>query len=400
MTQIAVLVCLFLQVADQPAPAQSRPGDMWGQVRQLITAMQQFENWDEQYSQMMDAIETVFVAQGWNSEPDDFSLKMIKETEAIPPWRVQERFDLFTSMLADRFQLDDSQVDALRQIMIRDSAQLFARNGDKIMSYALEAIQTRAAGEPFTPEQVARWSKLAEPVIQDARQTMEASTKEFMQHLKPEQQAKVQADFDALNKRADRLNEMSKDWKSGKWNPSEWGMANDPIQTGTYRPPANSARSTEPSEGIEKMSDEEMKRSLEGAIRSRAERDNPGGGVPPAPDGAAPSGNKADPGKTPAGKADTEPNDPWAKHVRDFIRRYKLQDDQQQKAWLFYKDAMQRREAAVKAAAKPSSQPQEKESAVTERLFDRLKQRLEILPTRAQRKAAEPAPAAASQPKK
>ena len=402
MTQIVMLICLLVQTPQEP-PAP-KP-DMWAQVRQLIGAMQQFQNWDEQYSQMMDAVETVFVAQGWDSEPDQFSLKMIQETEAIPPWHVQERFDKFTSMIADRLQLDDSQVDVLRQIMIRDSTQLFARNGDKIMSYAIEAIQTRAAGEPFTPEQVARWSKLAEPVIQDARKTMESSTKEFMQHLKPEQQAKVQADFDALNKRADRLNEMSKDWKAGKWNPSEWGMANDPIQNRASPQAPAGSQQTQAGEAVENMSDDDGKRGAEDPRRSRAERESAAPGSanpPPAPAAPAPPGNSADPAKSPAAKPDAGPNDPWANHVRDFIRRYKLEDDQQQKAWLFYKDAIQRRDAAAKAAAKPTTQPQEKESVVIGRIFERLKQRLEILPTRAQRKAAEaaPKPSPAPPPKK
>lgn len=409
MKSIVICLLLMMQVQEAPPPAQTKP-NMWEQMRQLVGAMKQFSNWDEQYTQMMDSIETVFVAQGWNSEPDEFSLQMIKQTEAIPPWQVQERFDLFVNLLSERYGLDDEQLDAMRQILIRDSTQLFARNSDKIMSYAVEAITTRASGQPFTSEQVARWSSLAEPVIRDARDQLKSSSQEFMQHLKPEQKAKVEQDYNALNRRADRLEEMSKDWKAGKWNPSDWGMANDPIQTGKYQP--SNAGNAADSENVESMSDKDIKHGVENAGRPRGEREaaennppapgNVGGAA--NPQGAANAeGSAPQPGKPAAIPADADPKDPWAVYVRDYINKYRLTDDQQQKAWLFYKDAMSRRDAAQKAAAKSGSQPTPKEATAIERLFERLKQRLEILPTRAQRKVAEPpsvkAKPATSQPK-
>lgn len=405
MIQLVLSLLLVLQVPqdkavetqDQPPPA--RP-NMFGQMRQLLGALQQFPNWDDQYTQMMDAIETVFVEQGWDTESDEFSLKMVREVEALPPWQFQQRFDTFVGMLAERYNLDDDQQDALRQIMIRDATQMFAKNGDKILSYALEAINTRAAGQPFTPDQVAKWSKDAEPVVLDARRQMKASTEEFMQKLRPDQRPQVEADFQAFNKRADRLDVMSRDWKQGKWSPAEWGMANDPIQNGTYKGPAN--RPGEPSapEANGVPTEEELKHDLEHARQPTREREplpagetNAGGALAPggnAPSGAAnptPAGGNA----KPAAAAANEPNDPWAQYVREFIRKYQLNDEQTQKAWLFHKDAIQRRDATLQAASKggATSQPSEKTQSQLTLLFDRLKQRLDILPTRAQRRAAE-----------
>ena len=43
-----------------------------------------------------------------------------------------------------------------------------------MLQYSLEAIRTRAAGEPFTPEQVARWVTLARPVMEDAQQRVDS----------------------------------------------------------------------------------------------------------------------------------------------------------------------------------------------------------------------------------
>lgn len=132
----------------------------------------------------------------------------------------------------------------------------------------------------------------------------------------------------------------------------------------------------------------------------------------PPPPGAAPPPPTREPQPPPARVAADADNDPWALYVRNFVSRYGLNDNQQQRAWSIYRevrthrDQLTRRAAARDgAAARPAMAAEDPVSAVTaglddkqraavERLFEQLKRRLERLPTRAQRKAAAATPTA------
>ena len=103
------------------------------------------------------------------------------------------------------------------------------------------------------------------------------------------------------------------------------------------------------------------------------------------------------------------PDDEWARYVRAFIRKYHLNDEQQQRAWLIYHDAKERddvfdrrfqRQMKTLRAKAGESKNERAQAALRERterhqlerkrLFNQLKRRLERLPTRAQRKNALP----------
>ena len=98
------------------------------------------------------------------------------------------------------------------------------------------------------------------------------------------------------------------------------------------------------------------------------------------------------------------PDDEWARYVRAFIARYQLTERQQRRAWRFYQIYRDARDRAASSAKrrerrlgdKDDPQVQERRKSARERverdrsrLFERLKARLEKLPTRAQRRDAE-----------
>lgn len=372
-------VAAFGQEPNEPAqpPQPSRGGRMRAlqeKALRLIRATEQLSNWDEHYEYMLDATERVFERNTWDSESDLFSLELVREVGAIPPWDTMARFDKALEMVGDRYLLDETQTASLRNHAIRINIDLFSRHSDRIMEYALEAVQTRAAGEPFTPEQVAHWTALAEPVFQDARRSVDAAAKDFMEELDPEQRELVQRDLDAGNRRMADVERMSQRWKRGEWDPHDWGMEQDPIQNPGGQAPAAVAAGVVPA------------RSEQGAARAE-----------PRPAERPPLTKKP------------EDDHPWAKHVRAFIRKYHLNDEQQQRAWLFYRDSRERDELfhrryerhmeALRGKAGTSESERtraalrdrtEKHRLEVERLFNRLKRRLERLPTRAQRKDAEP----------
>jgi hypothetical protein len=328
----------------------------------------------------------VFERNNWDSESDLFALEMVREVGRIPPWAIQERYDKAMEMVGDRYLLDDEQMASLQDKVIRLNVELFSRHSDRILQYAMEAIQTRAAGEPFTPEQVARWVELAEPVFNDARRSFNAGAEEFMAELDPEQRELVRRDLAATNRRMADVERLGQKWKRGEWDPHDWGLEDDPIQS-----QAEFAAETPGAKLPSVDSGAAQREAREGSHEEAIAREEPRASEP-----AEPAGPPKD-------------DDAWAKYVRAFIRKYHLNDEQRQRAWLVYRDAkgrddvfegrFQRRLAALRE--RMSSADDEKTQAALsklteqrrrerDRLFGQLKRRLERLPTRAQRKNAEP----------
>lgn len=374
---------------------QSPMERMYGNVREILNATRMLSNWDEHYGYVMNAMENVYAENDWTSESDQFSMDMIRAVEANPPWAFQQRFETFMGMLSDRYNLSDDQQANLQRIMQRDSINLYRKHSQRIMEYATEAIATRAAGEPFTPEQVARWSTLAGPVMADAQASFRRSSAEFVATLDPAQQAIAQADIAAAERRFSRIEQMRQQWVGGGWKASDWGLQNDPIQQAGATTPAGSdvappvASATPPNARTPR--------------RTPPKTGSPAGR--PAP--AAPSGSGARPGvATPSGaakSATSAPSDPWRAYVEAFIAKYKLDDGQQNAAWGIHKsidepasrlktrNAQQLEQLKLRGDADAVRKLEARHAEELDRMFDALKKRLERLPTRAQRREAEAA---------
>ncbi len=410
-----------------PNPEEPRRGRMHRlqqQAMRFIRQTRELGNWDEHYEYIMDAAERVYDRNGWSSEPDLFSLEMMREVGRIPPWEVQQRFTQMLDMVGERYLLNDDQKQLLQNMVMRESFGIFSRHAPQIMQYSMEALRTRAAGEPFTPEQIARWTELATPVIEDVVGRIDAGAQVFMERLDPEQRELVQRDLAATHGRIETVAALAEQWRAGQWDASDWGLEEDPIQTGQKRRPqtAEDGPRTVSAQGGDPAAEQAEQRQ---GSRGRSRRGEDASGragdeapPPPPPDADARRGDQPAPrdSETPParGVRDASDNDPWTRYVREFISKYKLNDEQQQRAWLLHEDAVSRRDTFAKRAerlaeerksgdpASPTSAAAtdlaERQRSDEERLFTQLKQRLERLPTRQQRREAEAAQAAASRP--
>lgn len=354
-------------------------GTIYEKAARLIGSFQSLGNWDEHYGYMVNSLDSVFDRQGWDSESDMFALDLVKTVESVPPWAVQERFDTMTMVLSDRYLLDEDQERSMRGMMIRTSNEMFQRHSNRIMKYAVEAIQTRAMGEPFTADQVQRWVKLAEPVFLDSRQRLETVSKEFMQQLDPEQQELLQRDIDAANKRMDRMLELSQSWKQGKWKAEDWGMENDPIQlSGELRQAEEAA---------------DAQAEKEALAREKKDREQEAEDVRIA--GQRPNRNEA---RSKNSRSTTNPQqDPWLQYAEAFIEKYQLRNDQSQRARQIATDVVNRRDELTKrydtkiaaaAGSNGAATLQAKKDSLIKRVFGQMERRLDRLPTRAQRRDA------------
>lgn len=361
------------------APPEERLFQRLGMVGKLA---RRFGNWDDEAQMAQNAAEAMFERFGWDSEADGFALEVMHAVNAVPPWELRQRFDVVTELLAERYQLDDEQVGAFRRVMAEEATRVVERNLRHLLPTVAEVIHLRTNGEAITPEHVQRWSASLEPVFSDIRASTQAGARRLGEQLRPEQREWMQQDLQATMGRLEGIRTATARWRNGEWSAEEWGLQNDPVQAGRFTAgevqAARAARSAsnEPGEG-------------ESAAETIAAA--PSGADAAAPPPTRESARNQAQGGRPAARGD---NDPWAEHVRSFISRYQLTNEQQATAWRVHeslaaqRDELQRRRAAV------GGKPAGRGAAVVEtRLFEQLKRRLERIPTRAQRAKSE-APAA------
>jgi hypothetical protein len=399
-------VSAIAQDAAKESPDEQRP---YVRLRQnfgkLMESFRGLSDWDTHYQLIMDSVKKVYVRNGWDSESDEFSLSVVREVNAIPPWKPQERFDKLMELVSDRYLLDERQEDVFRSAVAREATDVFLRHSARIAQYAVEAIQSRSAGQPFTAGQVARWVGLAEPVFQDVRDHANRTMNELIVELSPQQRAIAEADLGALNRRLGRIDELAEGWARGQWQPSDWGMEEDPIQLGqplpgTLRPGPPSKSSGPGQSPAVPLPDEQVTAN---AGQKPADGRSPTPPPPENPEGAATAAPR--PGHT----GTAQDTDPWARYVQRFIQKYKLDDAQQARAWKIYRDvkaradryrslyaeqleaARRRTEAGSEEAGQARVDALVAEQDTTLKgLFQQLQRRLDRLPTRAQRRDAAP----------
>ncbi len=388
-----LLIVVASAAGQQPDnPIDTAPDSMRENIQKIIAAIGQIPSWEEERENMLSAVERVYERNGWTEEPDLFTLDVMREVESLPPLAFQQRFDTLVGMVSDRYLLTEPQEQTLRRTLNRELHQTFARHSGRIMQYGLEALQTRAAGDAITPEQVARWTELAEPVFLDTRDRMLAAADRFMGELDPDQQALLRRDMEAGMRRGGKMLEMAQEWKRGGWKPGDWGLDLDPVQIA-----GEARRAADAEAGGEKPA------VAATPGKSASPADGSGDAPPSEPPADAAPEEPAGVGAAPQAKApqpataSPSDNDPWAQHVRAFIARYQLSDDQQQRAWRIYTEVREHRDRVTrKAADGRDAGAAEKQKAAVDRLFEQLNRRLERVPTRAQRRAVEAASPAKS----
>jgi len=424
---VSVALGVWVAVAAVAQPAEPPPPTWRDQATRLLGGLAQLSDWETHRTYLLDAVEKVYERNGWTSEADRFSLEVIREVNAIPPWQPLERFTVLSELVSARYDFDARQEEVFRDLVIRSSNEMFSKHADRILEYSLDAIQTRAAGKPFTAEQVARWARLAQPVFLDGRFLVNRNAGAMLAALREDQWPLMVADLESLNLRANDMQVMMARWMMGQWQPAHWGLEEDPIQMGgapvATADSAGAVRSGEPDSGMPTAGAPVPRRA---AARTRPEDES---GVvsadPPQADAgrrtaggaaraarAAGRGSGAQAGRTRDApvvvEVESDSDDPWARYVRRFIDKYQLNEDQEGRAWRVYRGQKaqadqlrsrygqqletlgRRTEGDAKELAEARRALEEKLNGHLANLFERLKQRLEQLPTRAQRRDALP----------
>jgi hypothetical protein len=319
-------------------------------------------DWDKMSPHFVQMIDRMFERNGWTDESDQYARKVASRIAALPPWDLPGRFGVLTEEVSGRYGLTPQQTTLFQRAVMRESFGMMVKHGPALWEQAQEALQGRAQGKPYTAEQIARWAKDADPVYREMEASIERVASELELTMPDEKKSVLEKDMAGFHKRQKAVKAMSQRWAKGLWKPDEWGLEDDPIQTG--------------------------------GVRASAEPQQPG--AVPNPQTARPVAPLVAPAVASVAIPDHwVEHDPgtWIALVMEIGKRYRLDAGQMDTAWSIHAELVDRADRYSKLrtselAAVPTVQRPTHEAYLPIReLFGELRDRLESLPTSAQREA-------------
>jgi len=299
-------------------------------------------------------------------------------TEGFWPTRIMmERFiDRITADMAVRYRFSDEQLALTRQLFKARFPEFLNENRAEIQTLMNQYFEAVLNDQPPSVEAVAEWAQRMQPLLAEFGALAEEITTGMREYLDEEQQVTLDGEMAAFHTGMSLMQNKLSVWAEGGYDPQrEW-----------IRPPEQ--------------------RQPEGAPQPDAPPAQPETTAPPAPQSADKGAAAAEPG-TAADREVRHPKDEWTLYTERFIECYQLNEEQKQKAWMFLRHQQEQRDAhlrrnvdemaRVTRLLKEAETEEQRQSALeaydrlnrpVERMFEELKQRLETLPTRAQRKAA------------
>lgn len=354
---------------------------------------------------------------------------------------IDSMVDNYARLLSRKYTLTPEQEEFTKAYLHDTADRFLGQHKDEMFAIIDEMFAVRG-GASITPEEIVAWGQRALPLYDEAKKLIIDGNTQWREILTDEQKKIHDADLELMNTNFVRMDEQlgriargemtvdefrrgpaSFDQPRRPFNrntdpalvkrttpadtPHERTMAPPPDQPTVVAPPKAQA-----SQGAE----DQRAAARERLARIRAQRQ----GELAKGTGAAAGGTPASPrttrhgstrGAAPANRTDFESD--WERYVNDFIARYQLNEEQQQRARSLLSECQEaarsylaRRQATIdnldrqieqlKATPEKSEETQrlnkqkEKLREPIARIFEtRLKPRLERLPTRAQREAVE-----------
>lgn len=242
-----MLATALVVLGGGPRPAYSgdEPGDavdprVLRSFQQLTPHSGRFD-WDSERRFLERAAKNVWERNGWTSEADRFALDVVCEVSAVPPWEPMKRLNLLAERIEGRYALSGVKRVKFRKAFMRETARFLMRNSGLLLEQTREWIDARARGEPYTPQQIARWAKESQPLLEEMRESTELMIEELEPLLEPDRRRVLERDRQSFEKRARFIGEMSVRWARGEWEPADWGLPADPAQRHGARPSAVSS---------------------------------------------------------------------------------------------------------------------------------------------------------------
>lgn len=291
--------------------------------------------------------------------------------------------DRITEELSHRYDFDEDQLWTTRELLKDRFPDWFLENRGEVIQLANEYIEVVIGNEPPSPEQVAVWAERVQPLMSEFNDMVVDTTEDMRPYLTEEQRVILDAETAAFNVGMQYMNSRMEVWQAGGYDPeTEW-------------PRSDGFRQKE-RERVEQLREEQDFARQQTYVEAGAM-------------GMTPQEYAAAQGRTGSGAtaADGKPKDDWERYVDAFIQRYDLNKAQKNQAYRILRSRQKARDRylsrklddinELQARLKSVEAPEEREqirarfqqlNEPLERYFQDIKDKLEGIPTRAQRQAA------------
>lgn len=332
---------------------------------------------------------------------DEDEMRLPRREEPLPSagfWPTPRMMELaidriVEEQLGQRLDLDEDQVYRAQALFRERMVPWLNENRAEIMPVMNEYVEALLEKRAPDVDMAAEWAGRARPLMQGFHTVLRESVNEMAPMLTEEQWVSLEAQLAATDVTFEFIDRRLHHWEQGGFDPS-----------------ADFHRSPEFREH-EQARLAELHTAREEARDSVLQASAATGGVGPPAAGLATADRPVHTATAPAPNADE-----WARYVQAFIQRYRLTFEQEAKANSLLAQAQQQRDRylrrhgekldeakAVLSSAADTDRKSQAQRIVdggqktVERYFEQLKDRLNKLPTRAQRiAAAQAAPAEAA----
>lgn len=309
--------------------------------------------------------------------------------------------------LIEEYDFDPEQATRTAEILKTRFPRWLQENRGEIQTLMNEYLEALTEADPPTPERVAQWAQRVQPLVGGFQELVNDMTGEMSEFMTEDQQVNLEGHMAAFTTGIGFMQNKLGVWAEGGYDPeSEWPRNAE----------ARQRRRAEERALKEQMRDDRNQALAEmgAGPDGKPVADDPAAAANNANAGATQGALKG--GATPQDRPPTKPRparaaatekDEWTRYVDEFVRRYDLNDDQKGKAYTYLKakqddrDAyLNRKKADIATAEKEVKAGKTDEARATakkqldelnkpiERYFTQLKDRLNTLPTREQRKKA------------
>lgn len=288
-------------------------------------------------------------------------------SEGFWPTRLmfERMLDRMIDQVGEHYEFDDEQVALTRELYYeRIPAWANARRG-RLQTIFNEFLEAQLHDEPPDPNDVADWAQRALPIMGEFEGFVVDLSGDMRQYMTDDQALKLDGEMAAFQAGMGMTQNKLRSWAAGNYDPElEW------IRPGPERHEREMEEERERQEAMEAARREAM-------------------GLPPE-EGAA-----------------SQPVDEWTKYTDEFIKRYELNDEQSQQARQVLIALQEQRDQYLRRTAdemqkvaarlaepddeddrRAALEASERLSEPVDRMFQQLKDRLDKLPTRAQRRSA------------
>ena len=371
---------------------------------------------------LMLAVAPAYAQNNDRTDPNDIPLE--EQTEPIFSLKVTPQLlangldKLVEKQLSRMYGMDEFQTEEMRLLLREEVPRFMRKHQADLERLTTEWLEAISGDEPPTAEFAAEWAARFSPIVEDARGTIEHVGENMREFLNDDQQVMLDGYLAASDMATKSVQGRLYEFEQGHFDPDAHWLGGKPARkrgpeemkalVKDVRQARREAMGLEEEEIVKDVAQRQAKRPL----TERPQNLDPQDRQTDEEYDYAADENITDPAQPRPENPGQQPNaakapkHEWEIYVENFIKRYNLNQEQQQKANTYLRDALGSRERYLTSKGSELEKVQhlfknakhERELATAEKayqnlnkpldnMFERLKNKVEKLPTRWQRRA-------------